>query len=207
MRTLTPYWPATLAVLTLVLNLLVGCTTAPSPPTAPPTTTSSEKPFELSMLRLPSPTQADHLTYLGVPPSDTFALADIQTKILLIEVFNFYCPHCQQEAPVVNQLYQMIENDPALNGQIKIIGVGVGNTPYEINAFRQRYTIPFPLFADRSRVLARHLAIRHTPTFIGWGYHSTGRIDPFLFAPGTIGDVTTFLERLVQDSGVDLHQG
>jgi peroxiredoxin len=187
-----------------MLALLSGCSATPQADEASQPTSPGEKPFALPGLRLPTPTNTDHLKYLGLPPGETFALADIRTKILLIEVFNFYCPHCQQEAPVVNRLYQMIENDPQLSGQIKIIGVGIGNTPYEISTFRQRFAIPFPLFADRSRVLSRHLEVRQTPTFIGWEYHHNGRIQPFLFAPGTIGDVETFLKRLIHDSGVDL---
>ncbi|MBL0715287.1 MAG: AhpC/TSA family protein, partial [Desulfosarcina sp.] len=59
------------------------------------------------------------------------------------------------------------ENDPQLKGRIKIIGIGVGNTPYEIGRFRQTYAIPFPLFADRSRALSMQLEARQTPTFIG----------------------------------------
>lgn len=196
-----------LAVFTLILALLGGCRTTPQADKTAPPASPSEKPFALPGLRLPTPANADHLNYLGLPPGETFALADIRTKILLIEVFNFYCPHCQQEAPVVNRLYQLIENDPQLSGQIKIIGLGIGNTPYEVSTFRQRFAIPFPLFADRSRVLSRHLEVRQTPTFIGWSYHHDGRIQPFLFAPGTIGDVETFLERLIQDSGLDLQRG
>jgi peroxiredoxin len=194
----------TLAALSLMLVLLGGCSASPQTGNPTHSASPSGKPFELPGLRLATPTNADHLNYLGVPPGETFALADIRTRILLIEVFNFYCPHCQQEAPRVNHLYQTIENDPQLSGQIKIIGIGIGNTPYEISTFQQRFAIPFPLFADRSRVLSRHLEVRQTPTFIGWGYHNDGHIQPLLFAPGTIGDVESFLKRLVNDSGVDL---
>ena len=202
-----PVCALNLTVFILMLALLSGCSASRPPDSDSQPAPADERPFALPGLRLPTPARADHLVYLGVPPEETFALADIRTKILLIEAFNFYCPHCQQEAPAVNRLYHLIEDDPQLSGQIKIIGIGIGNTPYEISAFRERYAIPFPLFADRSRVLSRHLEVRRTPTFIGWGYHPGGRIQPFLFAPGGIGDVETFLDRLIRDSGVDLKPG
>jgi hypothetical protein len=34
---------------------------------------------------------------------------------------------CQKDAPHVNNLFKRIENDPALKGKIKLLGVGAGN--------------------------------------------------------------------------------
>ena len=187
----------------LILTLMSGC--ASTPPDRPnPTAETEAKPFGLPGLRLPTPEDGDQRAYLGVNPGETFALADIQTRILIIEVFNFYCPHCQKEAPNVNRLYRTIENDSRLRGHIKIIGIGIGNTPYEIDQFRQKYAIPFPLFPDRSRSLSMQLEIRRTPTFIGWGYHPNGDIRPFLHAPGPMEGVPVFLDQVVRRSGVEL---
>ena len=208
MRTKRFHCLLTLTALAFLPAILSGCASArPAATPAPPAHPTDDKPFDLPSLRLPSPADAAHLSYLGVGADDTFALADIRTRILVIEVFNFYCPHCQAEAPNINRLYQEIERHAQLRGQIKIIGIGIGNTPYEVCPFRKRYAVPFPLFADRSRVLAKQLEVRQTPTFIAWGYHPDGRIHPFLFAPGPIGDVEGFLKRLVHDSGLDLTPG
>ena len=191
------------AMVCMLLCLMVGCATPP--PDVPPSPASSDlKAFDLPGLRLPTPADTQQRSYLGVDPGETFALADIQTRILIIEIFNFYCPHCQQEAPNVNRLYRTIETDTRLRGQIKIIGIGIGNTPYEIDLFRQKYAIPFPLFADRSRSLSIHLEVRRTPTFIGWGYHLNGDIRPFLHAPGPMESVEAFLDQVVRQSGVEL---
>jgi thiol-disulfide isomerase/thioredoxin len=190
----------------LTLTLMGGCAATP-PDTPTPTAEPEVKPFELPGLRLPTPEEVGHRAYLGVDPGETFALADIRTRILIIEVFNFYCPHCQKEAPNVNRLYRQIENDARLRGQIKIIGIGIGNTAYEINQFRQKYAIPFPLFPDRSRSLSIQLEIRRTPTFIGWVYHPNGDIRPFLHAPGPMGGVAVFLDQVVRQSGVELAPG
>ena len=195
----------TLVALSVSLSLLSGCASPhPDGAQASPPAHPDGRPFELPYLRLPTPTKAAHLAYLGIGEKETFALAEISTRILIIEVFNFYCPHCQAEAPAVNRLYHAIENDARLKGQIKIIGIGIGNTPYEISAFRQRFAVPFPLFADRSRVISKQLEVRQTPTFIAWRYHPDGRIDPVLFAPGPVGEVTQFLKRVVHASGLEL---
>jgi peroxiredoxin len=191
-------------MLALTLALTVGCAARPQPAPDPQAGPAGEKPFGLAALRLPTPADPSHRGYLGVPPGETFALSDVQTKILIIEIFDFYCIHCQKEAPNVNRLYNRIEKDSLLKNHIKIIGIGFRNTPYEIAQFRKAYAVPFPLFADRSRVLSTQLEVRQTPTFIGWGYHAGGRVRPFLFAPGPIGDVERFLERTLRDSGVDL---
>ena len=192
----------TLTVLVLGQALLAGCASAPSegPSRAPLATAPA---FDLPALRLPRPDAAAQRNYLGVGEAETFAMRDIRTRILIIEVFNFYCPHCQAEAPNINRLYRRIESDAQYRGQIKIIGIGIGNTRYEVERFRKRYAIPFPLFADRSRVISRQLEVRQTPTFIVWNYRIDGRIDPILFAPGSIGDIGVFLDRLV--GAADMH--
>ncbi|MDJ0803464.1 MAG: TlpA disulfide reductase family protein [Desulfobacterales bacterium] len=189
-----------LAASAMWLLLPSGCASAPSGEPPPSSDRPGRPAFDLPALRLPSPTDDAHRHYLGVEDAETFALADIRTRILIIEVFNFYCPHCQAEAPNINRLYHKIEDDEQFQGQIKIIGIGVGNTPYEVERFRARYTIPFPLFADRSRVLSKQLEVRQTPTFIAWNYRADGRIDPIWFAPGAIGDVEAFLGNLVRAS-------
>ncbi len=194
--------------LCLAFSLLSACA-AHHPNSAPlsPPAHPDGQPFDLPYLRLPSPGNEAHLVYLGIGDDETFAFAEIKTRILIIEVFNFYCPHCQAEAPTVNHLYRQIENDPRLRDQIKIIGIGIGNTPYEVSTFRQRFAIPFPLFADRSRVISKQLEVRQTPTFIAWRYHPDGRIDPILFAPGPVGEVAQFLERVVHAAGLELPPG
>ena len=193
---------ASLAPLLLGLALVSGCATAPAEgPSLPPP--SKEPRFELPALRLPTPGDAAERNYLGLDPGETFALADVRTRILVIEVFNFYCPHCQAEAPNINRLHERIENDERFRGRIKIIGIGISNTAYEVDRFRRLFAIRFPLFADRSRVVSRQLGVRQTPTFIAWNYRFDGRIEPILFAPGPIGDIERFLDRLIRASDLN----
>ena len=48
----------------------------------------------------------------------------------------------------MNMFYQMIEDDPALKGHTKMIGIAAGNTPMEVEDFCKTYEVPFPLVAD-----------------------------------------------------------
>ena len=108
-----------------------------------------------------------------------------------------YCPYCQREAPNVNQLYRDITSDPHLKNRIKLIGIGVSNTHYEVNHFRESFDVPFPLFPDRSRNLAHQLNVRQTPTFIGFVWEN-GIPRRFLHAPGSMGKTSEFLDRVVR---------
>lgn len=182
----------------VILLCIAGCTTVPSSHPTPPAA-APDAPHETFVLpALGDPAQR---AYLGIETTGDFALSDIQTQILIIEVFSMYCPHCQREAPNVNQLYRSISEDPDLQNRIKLIGIGVRNTTFEVNHFRQSFQVPFPLFPDRSRDLARRLDVRETPTFIGYVWKN-GKPRRFLHAPGRMGKVNDFLANVIRQSGL-----
>jgi thiol-disulfide isomerase/thioredoxin len=175
--------------------LIIGCTGAGKPVSTEPPASSIEP---VSRLVLPAPSDPDQCAYLGIGASEEFSLNDIRAEVVLIEVFSMYCPHCQREAPNVNRLYRRITADPSLAGRVKMIGIGVGNTTYEVNIFRKNFDILFPLFPDRSRQLASQLEVRATPTFVAFAYGNNGRLHRILHAPGPLGNVEDFLARLIE---------
>jgi len=121
----------------------------------------------LSHLEFPSPEDRSQKNYLGLGNDKTFKLSDVKAGILIIEIFSMYCPICQAEAPTVNEMHKAISNDPKWKGKVKIIGIGTGNTPFEVNVFRQRYTIPFPLVPDENYLVQKAMSEQiRTPTFI-----------------------------------------
>jgi peroxiredoxin len=86
--------------------------------------------------------------FLGLMKGDTFSLKDIKADLILVEYMNKYCFSCQLQAPVVNQVFEMVGKDPQLRGRVKFIGVGAGNNQKEVESFKTEKNIPFPIVPD-----------------------------------------------------------
>lgn len=56
----------------------------------------------------------------------------------------------------------MIQGDATLQNDIKVIGIGVGNTPKQLEAFKTKYRAQFPLFPDQKGEI--HSALKAPPT-------------------------------------------
>ena len=153
-------------------------------------------------INLTVPQKSEHRSYLGLSSSGIFKIPDIKTKMILVEIFSMYCPHCQGDAPIVNELYRMIEDSPNLKGQIKLIGIGAGNSSYEVEVFRKTYDIPFPLFEDRDFSIHKVLGEVRTPYFIGVKINDDGTHQVFYSKLGSINEADQFLKVILQLSGL-----
>ena len=97
-------------------------------------------------IKLPTPKNTDERRYLGLSEAGSFRISQLKAEVVIIEIYSLYCPHCQSFAPEVNALYQMIQQIPGLQDQIKLIGIAAGNSPLEVKAFKEKHEVPFPLF-------------------------------------------------------------
>lgn len=86
--------------------------------------------------------------YLGLNKEETFSLRNIEVELVMVEFLNKYCYHCQVQAPVFNLVYRAIEADENLRSKVKIVGIGAGNTRFQLEKFREEKGIPFPLVPD-----------------------------------------------------------
>ncbi|MGD0915291.1 MAG: hypothetical protein ABSB22_02430 [Thermodesulfobacteriota bacterium] len=119
------------------------------------TSTANAPPVQggaLPVINLPIPKNFDEKDYLGLSGDGQFKIPQIKAKLVIVEIFSMYCPFCQKEAPRINELYQVIESNPELKTKIKLIGIGAGNSPYEVSVFKKTYAVPFPFF--RIRILS-----------------------------------------------------
>jgi peroxiredoxin len=149
-------------------------------------------------ITLPAPSNSIDKNYLGLSGFGSFKIPQITAKVVIIEIFNMYCPHCQREAPNVNELYAKIEQNPTLRGAVKVIGIGAGNTPFEVGIFNKKYNVPFPLFADEKFVIHGLVGEVRTPYFIGVKINPDGTNRVIYSKLGALGGVDDFLSTLIK---------
>jgi peroxiredoxin len=179
------------AVLTLAFNPIL--TLAASPP---------QKGDALPDVSLAIPEDPAHRDYLGLAGGGQFTIPQIKAKAVIIEIYSMYCPHCQREAPGVNELYETIEQSPKYKGKFKIIGIGTGNSSFEVEVFRKKYEVPFPLFPDADFSIHKRLGEVRTPYFIGVKIKKDGTNEVFYSRLGGFKNADEFLQLLVNLSGI-----
>mgnify|MGYP001822330296 CR=1 FL=1 len=156
----------------------------------------------LPELVLSVPQDASQKAYLGLTSGDTFQISDIKGAVAIIQIMSMYCPHCQREAPRINTFYSRIENDAALKGKVKLLGIGVGNSVFEINFFKKKYNVPFPLFPDPDFVIHRKIGEVRTPYFFGVHLSGSEAGRVFYSQLGGPDDALEFLEKLLESAGL-----
>lgn len=166
--------------------------------------TAQQGPFvpgdAMPIMELTVPALPDHRDYLGIrSDTDTFKLTDIQAEALLLQVFSMYCPICQKEAPKVNDLFDLVAAQ-GLENRIKILGLGAGNSDLEVQVFRDKYGVLFPLFSDPDYVLHKQFSGVGTPYFVlvrRTGGNDESSLQVRLSHLGSFDDEKTFLARLL----------
>jgi peroxiredoxin len=151
-----------------------------------------------------TPKDGEERSYLGLGFfSDSFKIPGLKAQVAIIQIFSMYCPYCQAEAPNVNRLYDKIEGSPSLKGKIKLIGIGAGNSSFEVGVFKKKYNIRFPLIPDKDFKIYDRIGEVRTPYFIGIKISSDGSHRVVYSHLGALGNVDKFLEELIKLA--DLH--
>jgi thiol-disulfide isomerase/thioredoxin len=167
-----------------------------------PADITPEKGSAFPDISLPIPGNDAQAAYLGLSGKGMFRISQIKADVVIIEIFSMYCPYCQKEAPLVNDLYKAIGKNPGLKEKIKIIGIGAGNTAFEIDIFREKYSIPFPLFTDDSFVVHKKVGEVRTPYFFVLKMNADGSNRIIYSKVGTIQDPAQFLNLIVDEAGL-----
>jgi peroxiredoxin len=55
---------------------------------------------------------------------------------------------CQKNAPVVNRLYNLIQEDPTLARDIKVLVISVADNKTRADDFKAKFKLLFPIFPD-----------------------------------------------------------
>ncbi|MBW2006133.1 MAG: TlpA family protein disulfide reductase [Deltaproteobacteria bacterium] len=161
-----------------------------------------EKGGVLPEIKIPVPVNAADRSYLDLKSGGFFKIPQIKAKAVIIEIFSMYCPHCQREAPEINRLYNIIDGNPDLKDKIKLIGIGAGNSSFEVGVFKKKYNIPFPLFPDEDFSIHKGIGEVRTPYFLGVKINDDGTHRIFYSQLGKFKGAEPFLELMLQVSGL-----
>jgi peroxiredoxin len=149
---------------------------------------------------LPIPQLAEERTYLGLKAGSTFKIPQITADVVIVEIFSMYCPYCQKEASRVNELFSLIAKRPELKNRVKIIGIGAGNSDFEVKIFKDKYQVPFPLFPDGDFKIHKLVGEVRTPYFIGVETRPDGWHRVLYSRVGAIDDLQQFLDYLMKET-------
>jgi len=183
--------------LTITATLCLGLNMSALSASAP-----SLKDEVLQKIILPIPKNPDEKNYLGLSGAGTFKIPQIKAKVVFIEIFSMYCPYCQKDAPKINELYQLIENYPDLKNKIKMIGIGAGNSSFEVEVFKKTYQVSFPLFPDKDFVIHKACGEPRTPYFIIVKINDDGSHQIVHSQLGDFPGAEKFLELVLKVSGL-----
>ena len=116
----------------------------------------------LPALSFNAPVNARGAQYLGISPQTaSFSLNDVDARVIVVEVFQVQCFHCQEEAHYVNELFEQL-NQEGLYSQVKVMAIAYGNTPFEVTMYARKYHVPFAMIADPRQ---KTIAVDSTPAY------------------------------------------
>jgi thiol-disulfide isomerase/thioredoxin len=188
----------TLVVLTIMILLLSTLTFSVLSANKAP-----EKGEVLPAINLPIPKNPEERSYLGLSGSGSFKIPQIKARVVIIEIFSMYCPYCQKDAPGVNELYRLIENNSDIKNKIKLIGIGAGNSSYEVEVFKKTYNVPFPLFPDKDFIIHKACGDVRTPYFMVVKINEDGSHQIVHAQLGDYPGAQPFLELVLKASGLN----
>ena len=145
-----------------------------------------------------------HVQYLGLEGEGaSFRFSDVKAEYLLINVFSLYCSPCQRDAADFNEMYDKIA-ELGLAGRIKFIGLAAGNTVREMEYWRNRFNVPFPLIPDEDYALHKTLGEVGTPFFVLARVDGPGRLTVVYAREGAFDDKDEFFATILARSGMNV---
>lgn len=184
----------TLSVITILLLTLVSPILPANKPPA--------KGEILPVFNLPIPKSPAEKGYLGLSGDGLFKIPQIKARVVIVEIYSMYCPYCQKDAPGINELYNLIEKNPDLKNKIKMIGIGAGNTLFEVETYKKTYQVPFPLFPDKDFAIHKACGEVRTPYFIVVKINDDGTHQIVHAQLGNYPGAEPFLEIVLKASGL-----
>lgn len=99
-------------------------------------------------ISFPNLSSTEDRKYLGIGDGKLLIFDNIPSDVLVIKFLNTNCVYCIKLLPTFNEIYQTIEKDQNLKTRIKIAAIGAGDTTSELDEFKKKYSIPYPVIPD-----------------------------------------------------------
>lgn len=145
-----------------------------------------------------------HRAYLGLTDeTSSFRFSDVKAEYLLINVYSLYCAPCQRDAPAFNEMYEKIAS-MGQDGRIKFIGLAAGNTVREMEFWRKKFDVQFPLISDEDYKLHRLLGNVGTPFFVLARVNGPDKLDILFSREGAFEDENAFFAEILSHTSTDV---
>jgi peroxiredoxin len=162
------------------------------------------KGAKLPSIRLLIPADPVERNYLRLSGKGYFNIPDIKANAVIIHVFSSYCPTCHTTAMEMIELFYKVETHPEFKEKMKFIGIGAGNTAGEVQAFKETYNIPFPLFSDKDFEIHSAFGNVRTPHLFAVKIEKGGKTQVVYTQSGGWREVDEFLELMIKVCGLNV---
>lgn len=113
--------------------------------------------------------------YLGIKKNQFFTLNDVRADMVLVEIMNTSCSSCKKQSAIYNELYSLIEAHPETRSRIKLMAIAVGNTDREVQVFKDRFQVAFPMVGDPKYLVWDATGRTMTPLSVFVRQHPQGK--------------------------------
>ncbi len=83
---------------------------------------------------------------VAVDSTDSFELAALSGRVVLVNFWATWCEPCEQELPAMERLYQRLPRD-----RFELVAVSIDDEDAKVAEFVKRYSLTFPIVMDRDK--------------------------------------------------------
>lgn len=98
---------------------------------------------------------------LQTPQGETYALADLKGRAILVNVWATWCPPCKAEMPALQKIYDEYKTQGLI---VLAVNSAFQDDVGQIAPFREKYALTFPILLDVEAQVGRAYQVRSLPS-------------------------------------------